>query len=338
MNPLEALSPRNPRLGEVRRLLSSASARREHRKFVVEGPRLLAEALAASWPVLEVFVEDHTVWSGATLVRAGTLDRLGDAVTSQGVLAVVASPPLTLPEPAAVRAVQLGSQPVPMDDPTGDRDQLMKADPTVLVLVDVADPGNAGTVLRSAAAAGVKAVIFAGHSVDPLSPKVVRSSAGSLFRVPLGVAETLDQVFDWGQRCKLAMWATVPAHHPGAQDLYATSFSGGAALLLGSEAHGLDPSVVARVGDRVVAVPTVGGVESLNVAMAATVVAFELLRRRRSALGGPVSDGLASVGSGSARREIGGRGIGSGVIERGGEQPETERIGRSDGCGAGFGP
>ncbi len=268
MRSPDALSPRNPRLSELRRLLTSASARRERGRFVVEGPRLLAEALAASWPVIEVFAEDLSAWPGATLVRPGTLDRLGDAATSQGVLAVVAAPPLAL-----------GSMNQSRQDPV--------TRPTVLVLVDVADPGNAGAVLRSAAAAGMTAVIFAGHTVDPLSPKVVRSSAGSLFRIPIATATT-EGVFEWAEGTGLALWATVPAHHRGARDLYETALDGGLALLLGSEAAGLDTSVLARVGPNVVAVPTVGGVESLNVAMAATVLSFELLRRRRAASLGQV--------------------------------------------------
>ncbi|MFN0029269.1 MAG: TrmH family RNA methyltransferase [Acidimicrobiales bacterium] len=287
VSSLDALSPRNPRLSEVRRLLNSPSARREHRRFVVEGPRLLAEALAASWQVIEVFVEDPAAWPAATLVRAGTLDRLGDAVTSQGVLAVVAAPALGLSE-----ASPQGSLPTAATTATVPR--------TVLVLVDVADPGNAGTILRTAAAAGVAAVIFAGHSVDPLSPKVVRASAGSLFRVPVAVAPDLEDVFSWAHRSGLAVWATVPDHHANSRDLYATDLDGAVALLLGSEAHGLNPAVLARVGPRMVAVPTVGGVESLNVAMAATVVAFELFRRQRVTAGPGPNRLDAPMGAGQA--------------------------------------
>jgi TrmH family RNA methyltransferase len=225
---------------------------------VVEGPRLLAEALAASMELREVFVEDPDRWPGATLVRPGTLDRLGDVETSQGVIAVMRAP-----EPR-------------LDD------LARGSDPLVIVLVDGADPGNAGTVLRSAEACGAAAVLFAGHGVDPWSPKVVRASAGAMFRVPfamLSVEDALALVEDRG----CTVWATVAR---GGDDLYRTDLRGPSALLLGSEARGLDPVVLARPGVGRLTIPMADGVESLNVAMAATVAGFEAQRQRRAASSG----------------------------------------------------
>ncbi len=236
--------------------------------MVVEGPRLLAEALDASLPVHEVFVEAEGDWPDATLVRPGTLDRLGDAVTSQGVLAVVGAPALALGSTAAVGA----SAGPPLEarwKPSGP--------PLLFVLVDVNDPGNAGTILRSAEAAGAYAVVFAGRSVDPLSPKVVRAAAGALFRLPIAVEEDLDALRDWLRDRMLTSFATVVS---GGEDLYASDLSGPAAVLLGSEAHGLDVRSV-EAADRRLTVPMAGSVESLNVAMAATVIGFEAWRQRR---------------------------------------------------------
>ncbi len=263
---------RNPRLGQVRQLLVSGAARRQQQRFVVEGPRLLAEALAASLVVGEVFAEEDRLWPGATLLRPGTLDRLGDAVTSQGLLAVVEAPPLLL----------RGSDRLPTGPPQGwglDQRWRARQDPLVFVLADVADPGNAGTILRSAEAAGADAVVFAGRSVDPLSPKVVRSAAGALFRVPIACSEDVGEVLDWAQEQGLHSWATVAE---GGTDLYEASLDGGLAVVLGNEAHGLDAAVMHRLAPRHLAIPMAGQVESLNVAMAATVIGFEVWRRRRA--------------------------------------------------------
>ncbi len=237
--------------------------------MVVEGPRLLAEALDASLPVHEVFVEVEGDWPGATLVRAGTLDRLGDAVTSQGVLAVVGAPALALEEPATAAGAVPG-QPL-------EARWTRSGAPLVFVLVDINDPGNAGTILRSAEAAGAAGVVFAGRCVDPLSPKVVRAAAGALFRLPIAAEEDLDAVHAWLRRKTLTTFATVVA---GGEDLYASDLRGPTAVLLGSEAHGLDARSV-TAADRRLTVPMAGSVESLNVAMAATVIGFEAWRQRR---------------------------------------------------------
>lgn len=234
----------------------------------MEGPRLLAEALRASLELYEVYAERDDAWPGATLVRPGALDRLGDAVTSQGVLAVVQAPPQHLRDGEAGQPGLLRRRGAQGRGP-------------LLVLVDVADPGNAGTVLRTAEAAGAGGVLFVGRSVDPLSPKVVRASAGALFRVPFAVTDDVADAVAWLAEAGLATWATVVR---GGEDLYGCDLRGPAALLLGSEAHGLAGELVAAA-DRRLTIPMAGDVESLNVAMAATVVSFEAWRQRRDAQG-----------------------------------------------------
>jgi len=218
------------------------------------------------------------------LVRPGTLDRLGDAVTSQGVLAVVEAPS---------QALRPGS--APAGRPLAER-WLPGASPLVVVLVDVADPGNAGTVLRSAEAAGAAAVLFAGHGVDPLAPKVVRAAAGALFRLPFAVATDVGEVLSWLDEAGVPSLATV-LH--GGDDLHTTDLTGPVAVVLGNEAHGLPATVVERCDGRL-SIPMAGRVESLNVAMAATVVLFEAWRQRRTATGGV--DLAGTGGSGQALR------------------------------------
>ncbi len=147
----------------------------------------------------------------------------------------------------------------------------------VVVCADVRDPGNAGTVLRSAAAAGADAVIACDGSVDLLNPKTVRASAGALFRVPIvngGAPEAvLDALAAWG----LTRLGTA-AH--GGTDYLEADLAAPTALVLGNEAHGLRPEVADRL-DGAVTIPMAAGAESLNVGIAAAVLCFEAARRRR---------------------------------------------------------
>lgn len=148
---------------------------------------------------------------------------------------------------------------------------LPSADGFVLVGAQIADPGNAGTMIRSAEAAGAAAVVFTPGSVDPFNPKVVRATTGSLFRVP--VAESsLDDIGDAGYTL-----VATSSHHG---EVYTeTDLRGPVALVFGNEAHGLPDGAPV---DRWVTIPQHGTVESLNVAMAATLLAFEVARQRRA--------------------------------------------------------
>jgi TrmH family RNA methyltransferase len=149
----------------------------------------------------------------------------------------------------------------------------------VAVLVGVADPGNAGTVIRVADAAGADAVVLAGDGVDPHNGKCVRASAGSLFHVPLAVvrdpAEALAALREAGLRLLAA--------HPRASDDLETvrGLDGATAWVFGSEAHGLAPEMLSAVDD-VVAVPIYGRAESLNLATAAAVCLYRSAAEQRS--------------------------------------------------------
>ncbi len=265
------LSARNPRVQRLARLARRREDRAGERAFLVEGPVLLGTALDAGAEVREVFVAAGAPPRPATAevlgrlgpatdvweVPAGVLTRVGDTATSQGLIAVVGRPDHPWPEPARA--------------------------PFVLVLADVADPGNAGTLIRSAAAAGAGAVVVAG-GVDPSSPKVVRASAGAVFSVPVVevgapgrdgelARQAVARLADDGYRTI----ATVV--DPAAPSLFDADLDGPVAVVLGNEAHGLDAATVAACA-AALHVPMAGPTESLNVAMAGTVVCFEVLRRR----------------------------------------------------------
>jgi len=148
----------------------------------------------------------------------------------------------------------------------------------VVVCVDIRDPGNLGTVLRSAEGAGAGGVVCCDGSVDLYNPKVVRASAGSLFHVPVVAGGKPVEVLERLGAAKLQRLGTVAygGDAPEAVDLRAP-----VAVTLGNEANGL-PAAVDACLDRRVTIPMAGRTESLNVGMAAAVLCFEVARQRRA--------------------------------------------------------
>ena len=248
----------------LRRLSRRRSARSDEGAFVVDGPVLLGDALDAGVVVDEVVATpacpqdllDRAVAAGAVVHRAreNDLARVVDAVTPHGVAAVARFEDR---DPADLAATPR---------------------PLTLVLVGVSDPGNAGTLMRSAEAAGAGAVLFCDGSVDPYGPKCVRSSAGAVFR--LEVSRGGDAGVAVGALARAGV-ATVATLARGAVPYDRTDLAGPVAIVLGSEAHGLSASVAAAV-DVAVTIPMQGRAESLNVAMAGTILCFEALRQRRA--------------------------------------------------------
>jgi TrmH family RNA methyltransferase len=254
------LGLRHKRVQRLRRLLAQVSYRRSEGAFVIEGSKLVREALRAGAPLEGLYVapegEDDTVVqeatdAGARVFRLGprVIERVADTVTPQPVLAVTGRVDVEL-------------------------DQLRDAR-LVVVCVDVRDPGNLGTVLRSAEASGAGGVICCNGTVDVYNPKCVRASAGSVFQVRL-VAEgepvqVLQHLGTWGMR-RLGTVAT------GGTPYHQVDFSRPSAVVLGNEASGLAEAVVAET-DELVTIPMAGRAESLNVGMAAAVLCFEAARQ-----------------------------------------------------------
>ena len=261
-----ALTWQHQHVQRLRRLFGRRVARLDEGCVVVEGAKVLGAAFDAQRHVVAVFVAPGT--SDPVLGRAeaafvpvfvlaqGVLERLADTVTPQGVAAIIEWSPTTLT--TLHDGVTTGG--------------------FVVVGVDVRDPGNAGTLIRSAEAAGATGVILAGTSVDVTSPKVVRASAGAMFHVPVAVASsTADAVSilrSWGVR----VWAT--AVRPGATVHYdLADLTGPTAIVVGNESYGLDPDLI--VADGLLTIPMRGRTESLNVGVAASILAFESSRQRR---------------------------------------------------------
>jgi TrmH family RNA methyltransferase len=241
----------SPKIQRLRRLVGRRSARSEEGVFVVEGPGLIAEAVAAGWDVESLFVPEGVE---PQLLELAGIDSSATHPLGVGVLERVAS--TESPQPAIAVVVQ---RPAPAGLLEGARR---------IVLADrVGDPGNLGTILRSAEAAGFDAVVVTAGTVDAFNPKVVRSSAGALFHVPV-LAAGFDDVRSAG----LAVVAT-SSHRGTSHTRY--DWPERAAIVAGNEAHGLADDVPA---DSWVRIDHAGRAESLNVAMATTLLCFESVR------------------------------------------------------------
>jgi len=235
---------------------------------VIETPKLVLEAIAGDVDVLHVFVGYDArglpsimdACAGTSIevfgLKPSAFESWTDAKASQGVIAVATSPSLDF------------------DDRFDASDS---ATDQMLVALDVSDPGNLGTLIRTAEAAGCKGVVVAGSSVDVLSPKVVRSSAGSVLRIPL--AEVTDDLVN---RLHAYGYSVIAATMDGQPYDQMESGDRSVAWVLGSEAHGVPDDLLGAVDD-IVSIPMFGSVESLNVGTAGSVLAFDHARRRRSA-------------------------------------------------------
>lgn len=255
----------NPKSAETRRVagLKQKTVRNDTGRFLVEGPQSVREALQWQPDAVEVvYITDEadykwpelTELAGTTGVEAvgatiPVLNAMADTTTPQGVVAVVKQ------RPVSHRAL--------FDEVGEDGPRKL-----VVILEDVRDPGNAGTILRAADAVGADAVVFAGRSVDVYNPKVVRSTTGSIFHVPVVVQADLAEVIGEAKAHGVQVFAA-DAHGeplPTMRDALAAP----TAWVFGNEAQGL--SDAARdLADRVVALPIYGKAESLNLATAASV-------------------------------------------------------------------
>ncbi len=266
-------SPRAPRVREAARLQQRA-ARSQTGLFLLEGPSALDEIVR--WQpshLVDVFATDAARERHGALIAAAeahapvtavserALAAIADTVHPQGVVAVARQAPVRL-EDALSRAATA-------------------AHPLVAILHEVRDPGNLGTILRAADAAGASAVIVTANSVDPYSPKVVRATTGSLFHVDVAVgAATTDAVV-----AARASGLQVLAADVSGEELTALHADGSlerpTAWLFGNEARGLDAATLA-LADRAARLPVYGRAESLNLATAASVCLYESAFAQRS--------------------------------------------------------
>lgn len=252
-------SPQNPKLKLVRALMGRAKERREANAFVVEGVRLVEDAVEAGWKFKFALYSDGLSERGSTVlnrlkasrvevdeVAGDLLQKLSDTETPQGLLAVLE---LTL---------------LPITNSLN----------FILIPDQIRDPGNLGTLLRSAAATGVQAVLLPPETTDAFAPKVLRAGMGAHFRVPI-------REMEWeeiGQVCRAAELQIYIADMDGAS-CWETDLRKPLALVIGGEAEGASEEARKLTSGRI-SIPMAGSVESLNAGVAGSVLMFEVVRQR----------------------------------------------------------
>ena len=297
------------RLAHLQRLAQHPAERRKAGQFLIEGAVLLNDALDAELRVNEVLLErrrageaekaaaERARGEGAVCaeVADGALARIGASVTPPPILAVA-----EIPVGWVSGGQHSGGQNsgVARDGHMGEADVLTKeerlasgegaaseevaagserlvAEGFSLAAVEIADPSNAGALLRCAEGAGAGEVVFAGNCVDPWGPKAVRASAGSVFRLP---PRREPDAAAFLQNLRQSDRQVIATASNRGNPYYEFSYDNGAVILMGNETHGLPEAIESCVTDWV-HIPLSGGTESLNVAMAAAIICFEARRQ-----------------------------------------------------------
>jgi len=242
-------------LKEIQKWQKKPQNRKEDGVYIVEGIKSFVELPKED--LLHVvlsksFANEHPEIHGDFVVSDDEFARLSDTKTPQGVLAVLRAKKYAL------------------------SDVLSEKEGLYLVLENIQDPGNLGTMFRSAEAAGANGIILSKDCVDPYNPKVIRSTMGAIFRVPFYVADDLNETVLMLQQKGISTYA---AHLRGAVSYQLPDYKKATAFLIGNESKGLTDQLT-DIAKQAVKIPMHGQVESLNAAMAATILMFEAMRQR----------------------------------------------------------
>ena len=250
-------STSNPKIKQVALLRDKARARREEGAYVVEGLRMFREIPAGD--VREVYVTQDfynkneslcSTYKDLQVVSDKVFEKIADTVTPQGVVAVV-----------SMKETSLGD--------------VLKGD-FLLFLENIQDPGNLGTLFRTAEGAGVKGIIISKGSADIYNPKVIRSTMGSIFRMPYIYVEDIASVIS-KEASNMNIYA---AALEGAKDYTTVSYTGRCGILIGNEGNGLKNETIKTAGKSVY-IPMQGSVESLNASISGAILMYEAARQRK---------------------------------------------------------
>lgn len=254
-------STSNPQVKRLAQLQKKSKARNEEKVFIVEGIRMFAEVPKNR--VEKVYIseslynkkKDELDFQGmpVEVLSDSVFQHVSDTKTPQGILCVVKQKHYNIEE-------------------------LLKIEnPHFMVLDNLQDPGNLGTIVRTAEGAGVDAVFLSKESVDIFNPKTIRSTMGSIYRMPVIYVDDLLELLTTFNKKGIKSYA---AHLEGKNSYDQETYTGGTAILIGNEGNGLRDEV-SQKADIWVQIPMKGQVESLNAAIAASVLMFEVARQRR---------------------------------------------------------
>lgn len=260
----------NPQMKKVQQLLKKARTRREEGLFVAEGIKMFGEApkdrlqkvyAAASFAEKEEFQKIlkekglENPGDKVEIVDDKVFKSLSDTVTPQGVLCLISMKDWSLEE--ILEGVK---------------------NPLLMILEDLQDPGNLGTIIRTGEGAGITGVILSRTSVDVFNPKVIRSTMGSVYRVPVLYVDSIEK--EVLSVLKTHGITTYAAHLKGKNNYDQEDYGKGTAFFIGNEGNGLTDSLTA-CADALIKIPMEGQVESLNAAMASGILMYEAARQRR---------------------------------------------------------
>ena len=252
-------STSNQQMKNLALLMKKAKARNEQGVFVVEG-RKMAEEVPADWRVKtyvsETFEKENTDFLQGMeyeVVSDSVFKAVSDTQTPQGILCLVKKP-----------AYELA--------------QLLAGEKThLLILESIQDPGNLGTMVRTGEGAGISGVIMNKTTVDLFNPKTIRSTMGSIYRVPFYVAKDLNETIEELKAQGIRVYA---AHLKGTLSYDEPDYKAPTAFMIGNEGNGLSDEI-ANLADTYIKIPMEGSVESLNAAISATLLMYETNRQRR---------------------------------------------------------
>lgn len=234
--------------------------------FIIEGVRSTEEVLNSGWEIVHAFVDvsidsgrvrtisDKLEAIGMTIfeVTSEVMQRLSDTDTPQGILLVVKKKTCEL------------------------NDFNQKHEGLLLVLDEVRDPGNLGTMIRTADAAGIAGIVLLEGCTDIFAPKAVRSAMGSLFHLPISNEQNKKEFISW---CREKNWSLWSSSLEGGQSIYGEELADRTAIVIGNEAEGVSAELLSASAKRVY-IPMPGKAESLNAAIAAGIILFECVRRK----------------------------------------------------------
>jgi TrmH family RNA methyltransferase len=249
----------NQQIKQLQKWMSKSSERAKDGIFLAEGLRLVSEApaelvrtLYVTPKVAEEGIPEKLRQIPTEVVSPELFSKISSTDTPQGILAVVKRP-------------------------TWDPEEILKRDDPFLVVCErMQDPGNLGTVFRTAEAAGVSALYMSRDAVDPYNPKVVRSTMGAIFRVPHFIYNDYKVLAETFRKREIRTYA---AHLRGTLSYTEADFRGGSAVLIGNEGNGLSEETAA-MADTLVKIPMAGQAESLNASVAAALLMYEGFRKR----------------------------------------------------------
>ena len=247
-------------------LLSKAKERKKNNEYVVEGIRMVSEVPADllvkiymserfqnnnSEYVKELVKKQGISGDSIEIVADNVFDRMSQTQTPQGIMAVVRMKSNSLSD-------------------------MLSGNPLLILVENLQDPGNLGTIIRMGEGAGVTGVIMSPNTVDIYNPKTIRSTMGSIFRVPFIYVQDFGEAVSECQKSGVKVYA---AHLDGRNTYLGEDYSKGTAFLIGNEGNGLTDDIT-KQADTLIRIPMEGEVESLNAAIACTILTYEAVRQR----------------------------------------------------------